>query len=79
MESAYRAQRSVSVQRTNDPSVKSRDSLLFVMWLDVAHTMLAVYHLATRQCALSSLAGIPSLIEQAGIMDVPQATQRTNP
>jgi predicted AAA+ superfamily ATPase len=36
--------------------------------------MLAVYHLATRRCALSSLAGIPSLIEQAGIMDLPQAT-----
>jgi uncharacterized protein len=38
------------------------------------HTMLAVYHLATRRCALSSLAGIPPLIEQAGIMDLPQAT-----
>ena len=38
------------------------------------HTMLAVYHLATRRCALSSLAGIPSLIEQAGIMDLPHAT-----
>ncbi len=37
------------------------------------HTMLAVYHLATRRCALSSLAGIPSLIEQAGVMDLPQA------
>jgi predicted AAA+ superfamily ATPase len=37
------------------------------------HTMLAVYHLATRKCALSDLAGIPSLIEQAGMMDVPQA------
>src|SRR5258708_33713736 len=37
------------------------------------HTMLAVYHLATRQCPLSELAGIPTLIEQAGLMDVPQA------
>ena len=37
------------------------------------HTMLAVYHLATRKCALSDLAGIPSLVEQAGMMDVPQA------
>lgn len=37
------------------------------------HTMLAVYHLATRKCALSELAGIPSLVEQAGMMDVPQA------
>lgn len=37
------------------------------------HTMLAVYHLATRKCSLSELSGIPSLIEQAGMMDVPQA------
>lgn len=36
------------------------------------HTMLAVYHLATRQCALADLAGIPALIDQAGLMDVPQ-------
>jgi hypothetical protein len=32
------------------------------------HTMLAVYHLATRKCALSDLAGISSLVEQAGMM-----------
>jgi len=37
------------------------------------HTMLAVYHLATRKCALGDLAGIPALIDQAGLMDVPQA------
>ena len=37
------------------------------------HTMLAVYHLATRKCALSELAGIPALVDQAGMMDVPQA------
>src|SRR6266851_2511655 len=37
------------------------------------HTLLAVYHLATRTCALGDLAGIPMLIEQAGLMDVPQA------
>src|SRR6266568_4706608 len=37
------------------------------------HTMLAVYHLAKRQCALSKLAGIPSVLDQAGITDVPQA------
>src|ERR1700758_2236773 len=36
------------------------------------HTMLAVYHLATRKCPLSDLAGIPALIERAGLMDVPQ-------
>ena len=37
------------------------------------HTMLAVYHLATRKCALSELAGIPALIDRARLMDVPQA------
>jgi uncharacterized protein len=37
------------------------------------HTMLAVYHLATRKCPLSELAGIPELIERAGLMDVAQA------
>ena len=37
------------------------------------HTMLAVYHLATRKCALSELVGIPAIVAQAGITDVPQA------
>lgn len=37
------------------------------------HTMLAVYHLAKRDCPLADLAGIPALIDQAGLMDVPQA------
>jgi predicted AAA+ superfamily ATPase len=37
------------------------------------HTMLAVYHLATRQCALADLAGIPGLLDQAGLMGVPPA------
>ena len=37
------------------------------------HTMLAVLHLATRKCALNDLPGIPTLIEKAGLMDVPQA------
>ncbi|MGJ5036711.1 ATP-binding protein [Bradyrhizobium sp. HKCCYLRH3059] len=37
------------------------------------HTMLAVYHLATRKCALSELAGIPALVDKAGLMEVPQA------
>jgi uncharacterized protein len=37
------------------------------------HTMLAVYHLATRRGPLSDLAGIPALVDQAGLMDVPQA------
>ena len=39
------------------------------------HTMLAVYHLATRKCALSDLAGIPELIERATA--APRATPRT--
>jgi predicted AAA+ superfamily ATPase len=37
------------------------------------HTLLAVYHLASRQCALGDLAGIPALLDQAGLLDVPQA------
>lgn len=37
------------------------------------HTMLAVYHMAKRQCPLSDLAGIPALINRAGLLDVPQA------
>src|SRR3954453_15179790 len=37
------------------------------------HTMLAVLHLARRTCPLSDLPGIPTLVERAGLMDVPQA------
>lgn len=37
------------------------------------HTMLAVYHMATRKSALADLAGLSTLIEQAGLLDVPQA------
>ena len=37
------------------------------------HTMLAVYHLTTRKCALSDLAGVSALVDRAGLMDVPQA------
>jgi uncharacterized protein len=37
------------------------------------HTMLAVYHLATRKCALSELAGVQAVLDQAGIKDVAQA------
>jgi hypothetical protein len=32
-----------------------------------------VYHLATRQCALKDLSGIPAVLDHAGVMDVPQA------
>jgi predicted AAA+ superfamily ATPase len=37
------------------------------------HTILAVYHLANRTCALSDLAGVAPLVERAGLMDVPHA------
>jgi hypothetical protein len=37
------------------------------------HTMLAVYHLAKRECGLSDLNGVSTLIERAGLIDVPQA------
>src|SRR3954453_3453371 len=37
------------------------------------HTMLAVLHLATRAVPLSELAGIPTLVERAGLMDMPRA------
>ena len=37
------------------------------------HTMLAVYHLTTRKCALSQLPGISALLDQAGLTDIPQA------
>ena len=37
------------------------------------HTMLAVYHLATRSCPIKDLIGVPALLDQAGLMDVPRA------
>lgn len=37
------------------------------------HTMLAVFHLASRNCALKELSGVPALLDQAGLMDVPKA------
>ncbi|HCF59639.1 MAG TPA: hypothetical protein DFS52_16795, partial [Myxococcales bacterium] len=37
------------------------------------HTMLAVYHLAMRPGSLQELPGIPALLDQAGLMDVPRA------
>ncbi len=37
------------------------------------HTMLAVYHLATREGSLNDLAGVPALLDHAGVMDVPRA------
>jgi uncharacterized protein len=37
------------------------------------HTMLAVYHLATRKCALKDLSGIPALLDHAKLMDLPMA------
>lgn len=37
------------------------------------HTMLAVYHLARRSGSLSDLPGVSSLLDAAGVMDVPRA------
>lgn len=37
------------------------------------HTLLSVYHLASRKCELSNLAGIPALLDKAGLLDVPTA------
>jgi predicted AAA+ superfamily ATPase len=37
------------------------------------HTLLAVYHLASRRCATSSLAGIPALLDAASIASLPEA------
>ncbi len=37
------------------------------------HTLLAVYHLASRQGSIQDLPGIPDLLDKAGLMDVPRA------
>src|ERR1700716_3786601 len=37
------------------------------------HTLLAVYHLASRSCSIQDLLGIPDLLDKAGLMDVPKA------
>ena len=37
------------------------------------HTLLAVYHLACRQCPTERLAGIPPILDTAGIASLPQA------
>lgn len=37
------------------------------------HTMLAVYHLATRKGALSTLSGVASIMDRVGLLDVPTA------
>lgn len=37
------------------------------------HTILAVYHLANRNVPLSELAGIPTLMDRIGILDIPKA------
>jgi predicted AAA+ superfamily ATPase len=37
------------------------------------HTLLAVYHLASRQCPTEKLAGIPPILDAAGVTSLPQA------
>ena len=38
------------------------------------HTMLAVWHMATQGRPLSEMPGIPAIVEQAGLTDVPKAS-----
>ena len=38
------------------------------------HTLLAVYHLATREGPIADLPGVSEVIERAGLTDVPRAT-----
>lgn len=37
------------------------------------HTLLAVYHLASRSCPTSTLAGIPPILDEAGVASLPTA------
>lgn len=37
------------------------------------HTLLAVYHLASRTCPTEMLAGVPPILDQAGVASLPQA------
>lgn len=37
------------------------------------HTLLAVYHLASRSCPTASLAGIPPILDAAGVASLPMA------
>lgn len=37
------------------------------------HTLLAVYHLASRSCPVDQLAGIPTILDQANIDNLPEA------
>ena len=41
------------------------------------HTMLAVFHLASRQVSTDKLEGIPPLLDGAGIHDLPRARLRS--
>jgi len=37
------------------------------------HTLLAVYHIAKRACPVSELAGVPPILDEAGLADLPKA------
>lgn len=37
------------------------------------HSMIAVYHLAKRKCALADLQGVPSLLDSLQFIDIPEA------
>ena len=53
--------------------VASRSSCCRLPSAAARRTLLAVYHLANRQCALGDLSGLPALPDHAGVMDVPTA------
>ena len=60
------------------PGIRSVIQLQTAFGGGKTHTMLAVLHLASRKCPLSELQGIPTLVEQAGLMDVPQTRVTSN-
>jgi uncharacterized protein len=37
------------------------------------HTLMAVYHIARRDCPVSELAGVPPILDAAGLTDLPKA------
>lgn len=42
------------------------------------HTLLAVYHLVTAVCPPSQMPGVPALLDDAGLMELPRARMSPN-
>ena len=61
------------VKRLNDKGGEPVIQLQTAFGGGKTHTMLAVYHLVTRDCPLAELAGISALVESAQVLDVPRA------